>query len=57
MEPSTFGENITELLKTIDGYVWGIPLILLILLTGIYDTCPGYTSPPSRKGSKVYVYE
>lgn len=38
MEPSTFGENITELLKTIDGYVWGIPLILLILLTGIYLT-------------------
>lgn len=30
----TFG----EILKQIDGFVWGVPLIVLIILTGIYLT-------------------
>ncbi|MBQ8300372.1 MAG: sodium:alanine symporter family protein, partial [Clostridia bacterium] len=29
---------IDKALVTIDGWVWGIPLILLIILTGIYLT-------------------
>lgn len=28
--------NLTEVLVTIDDYVWGIPLIVLILATGLY---------------------
>ena len=32
-------DKFTNLLKTIDDYVWGIPLILLIIITGIYLTC------------------
>lgn len=27
-----------EILEKIDGYVWGVPLIVLIILTGIYLT-------------------
>ena len=30
----TFG----EILNKIDGFVWGVPLIVLIILTGIYLT-------------------
>ena len=31
--------NFTEILKEIDGFVWGVPLIVLILGTGILLTC------------------
>ena len=31
-------DNFTQILKQIDGYVWGIPLIVIILATGIYLT-------------------
>lgn len=31
-------EKFTEILDKIDGYVWGLPLILLIILTGIFLT-------------------
>lgn len=31
--------NFTELLKSIDDFVWGIPLIVLIMGTGILLTC------------------
>ncbi len=31
-------ERITEILVSVSGYVWGLPLILLLLGTGIYLT-------------------
>lgn len=31
--------NLTEVLKSIDDFVWGIPLIVLIMGTGILLTC------------------
>ncbi|MCI6926722.1 alanine/glycine:cation symporter family protein [Butyricicoccus porcorum] len=31
--------QINEGIKIIDGWVWGLPLIVLILVTGIYLTC------------------
>ena len=31
--------QINEGIKVIDGWVWGLPLIVLILVTGIYLTC------------------
>lgn len=31
--------NLTELLKEIDNFVWGVPLIVLIMGTGILLTC------------------
>ena len=31
-------EQLTKIVDTIDGYVWGIPLIVLILAAGIYLT-------------------
>ncbi len=31
-------QNISEILSTISGYVWGLPLIVLLLGTGIYLT-------------------
>ena len=31
--------QINEVIKTIDGWVWGLPLIILILATGIFLTC------------------
>ena len=31
--------NFTELIKSIDDFVWGIPLIVLIMGTGILLTC------------------
>ncbi|MBO7298817.1 MAG: alanine:cation symporter family protein [Kiritimatiellae bacterium] len=34
----TLLETFTKLLETIDGYVWGIPLILLIILGGLFLT-------------------
>lgn len=32
----TLGEKITSILDTVDGMVWGLPLIILIIATGIY---------------------
>lgn len=32
-------EKFTEILNAIDSYVWGIPLIVLIISIGIYLTC------------------
>ena len=32
-------ELLNDVLKSIDDFVWGIPLILLIICTGIYLTC------------------
>lgn len=34
----SFMEQLTKIVDTIDGYVWGIPLIVLILAAGIYLT-------------------
>ena len=31
-------EKFTKILETIDGYVWGIPLIVLIMAVGIFLT-------------------
>ena len=31
-------EKFTKILETIDGYVWGIPLIVLIIAVGIFLT-------------------
>ena len=30
---------ITDLLKTVDDFVWGVPLIILIMGTGIVLSC------------------
>lgn len=38
MEQLSFMEKLTKIVDTIDGYVWGIPLIVLILAAGIYLT-------------------
>ena len=32
-------ETLNSILDTIDGYVWGIPLIVVILFVGILLTC------------------
>ena len=32
----TLGARITDILKDIDSFVWGLPLIILIIVTGIY---------------------
>ena len=32
----TLGARITDILKDIDSFVWGLPLIVLIIATGIY---------------------
>lgn len=32
----TLGEKITSILNTVDSMVWGLPLIILIIATGIY---------------------
>lgn len=34
----TLGEKITKVLTSIDSFVWGLPLIILIIATGIYLT-------------------
>jgi AGCS family alanine or glycine:cation symporter len=38
MEKEKFKMNITAILETIDGFVWGVPLIVLIIGTGIFLT-------------------
>lgn len=38
MEELSFMEQLTKIVDKIDGYVWGIPLIVLILAAGIYLT-------------------
>lgn len=37
-EQATLLERITNILNIIDGYVWGVPLILLIILGGLFLT-------------------
>ena len=32
-------EKINAVLESIDGFVWGVPLIVLIFGTGLYLTC------------------
>ena len=45
-------EQIDQIIKVIDGAVWGLPLIILILFTGFLLTtrlgCLLYTSPSPR---------
>ncbi len=36
MDTTTLGARMTEILKDIDSFVWGLPLIILIIATGIY---------------------
>lgn len=35
---NTFFQSVNQLIKDIDNFVWGVPLIVLILVTGIYLT-------------------
>lgn len=35
---NSFFESVNQLIKDIDNFVWGVPLIVLILVTGIYLT-------------------
>ncbi len=37
-EQATLLERFTDILKIINGYVWGVPLILLIILGGLFLT-------------------
>ena len=37
-------ETINNVLTSIDNVVWGVPLIVMIMATGIYLTCLLYTS-------------
>ena len=32
-------ETFNNIISTIDGWIWGIPLIVVILATGVYLTC------------------
>ena len=32
-------KTFNNIISTIDGWVWGIPLIVVILATGVYLTC------------------
>ena len=50
-------EQIDQIIKVIDGAVWGLPLIILILFTGFLLTNPAgsFTNKTSRESPKVYV--
>ena len=50
-------EQIDQIIKVIDGAVWGLPLIILILFTGFLLTTRlgRFTNKTSRESPKVYV--
>lgn len=49
--------QINELIKVIDDAVWGLPLICLIMVTGILLISQAWRSsgPASRKSFQIYV--
>lgn len=52
-------ETLTNVIKQIDAWVWGIPLILLILLCGhlAYHSCPWITGAPHWSRLEVHGKE
>ena len=49
-------EQIDQIIKVIDGAVWGLPLIILILFTGfLLNPAGSFTNKTSRESPKVYV--